>query len=112
MEVTISDRQLKKVVNDDRKFTKKYGPRRAKLIKQRLDDLTDIETLEEARYLPGRYHELTGDRKGQWACDLDNPHRLIFVPRADPIPTDPDGKYIWVEILAVEITEIVDYHGK
>ncbi len=52
------------------------------------------------------------DRKGQWACDLDHPYRLIFTPHETPIPTDPNGRYIWIEIKSVEIVEIVDYHSK
>jgi proteic killer suppression protein len=112
MDVTISDRQLKKVANNDRKLTQKFGPKRAQLIKLRLDDLRDLDNLEQARHLPGNYHELVGNRKGQWACNLDHPHRLILVPHENPIPTDPDGKYIWIEILGVDITEIIDYHGK
>ena len=62
------------------------------------------------RHLPGNFHELTGNRKGQWACNLDQPYRLIFAPTTDPIPTDDDGKNIWLELIEVEIIEIVDYH--
>jgi len=76
----------------------------------RLYSLLDAETLEDVRREPGNFHELTGDRKGQWACNLDSPYRLIFVPHEDPIPTTGDGRYIWAEILGVEIIEIVDYH--
>ena len=70
------------------------------------------DTLEDVRYLPGNYHELTADRKGQWACDLDQPYRLIFQPHENPIPEDENGKYIWIEITGVEILEITNYHGK
>lgn len=110
MDISFSDRTLKKVVNDDRKLIKKYGQKRANLIRRRLDSLHAAETLEDVRHVPGRFHELTGDRKGQWACDLDQPYRLIFVPHEDPIPTDEDGKYIWIEIKGVDVTEITDYH--
>lgn len=110
MIVSFSEKTLKKIVNDDRKLLKKYGKKRALLIRRRLDSLQAIDTLEDARHLPGRFHELTGDRKGQWACDLDHPYRLIFVPHEDPIPTDEDGKYLWIEIMAVDVTEIADYH--
>jgi proteic killer suppression protein len=79
---------------------------------KRLGDLYDALTLEDVRNLPGNYHELTGDRKGEWACDLDQPYRLIFQPHEDPIPTDENGRYIWLEITAVEIVEITNYHGK
>lgn len=41
------------------------------------------DTLEDVRYLPGHYHELTESRKEQWACDLDQPYRLIFEPHKD-----------------------------
>ena len=37
---------------------------------------------------------------------------MIFEPHEDPIPTDEDGKYVWIEIKGVEIVEIVNYHGK
>jgi toxin HigB-1 len=110
MIISFRDKNLKKVVNDDRKLVKKYGQRRADLIKRRLDALRAVDTLEDTRHLPGHFHELTGDRKGQWACNLDHPYRLIFVPHEDPIPTDEDGRYIWVEIEGVDVTEILDYH--
>lgn len=86
------------------------GQTRGKKFLQRLVALRDAETLEDVRHLPGRFHELVGDRKGQWACDLDHPYRLIFKPNENPIPTDEDGRYIWVEILGVKIIEIEDYH--
>lgn len=86
------------------------GKIRARLFQQRLDDLYNASTLEDVRHLPGSYHELTGDRKGQWACNLDQPYRLIFEPQEKPVPTDASGKVIWLEIKGVEIIEIVDYH--
>jgi len=30
----------------------------------------------------------------------------------NPIPTDENGKYLWIEIKGVEIIEITNYHGK
>ena len=103
---------MEKLANDYRKCQKEMGQIRAKLLHKRLGDLFDALTLEDVRYLPGHYHELTGNRKGQWACDLDQPHRLIFEPHENPIPTDATGKYIWLEIKGVRFLEIIDYHGK
>ena len=45
----------------------------------------------------GRCHQLTGDRAGQYAMDLEQPQRLIFIPIAG-------------EIQIVEVQEITDYH--
>lgn len=110
MIITFSKNKLQKLANDDRLSKREFGELRAKKLKQRLSELTNADTLEDVRYLPGHYHELTGDRKGQWACDLDQPYRLIFTPHEDPIPTNEDGQYIWIDIIGVEIIEIVDYH--
>ena len=110
MIITFGDRKLNKYANDDRLAVKNLGKRVAEIYKRRLDDLEAAESLQDVRYLPGRFHELKENRKGQWACDLVHPYRLIFTPLENPIPTDKDGKYIWVEIKGVEIVEIEDYH--
>lgn len=110
MKLSFGDNKLEKLANDYRKCQKELGQKRAKLYTKRLLDLYTADTLEDVRYLPGHYHELTGDRKGQWSCDLDQPYRLVFEPHENPIPTDKSGKYIWLEIKGVEILEITDYH--
>ncbi|MEA4905621.1 MAG: type II toxin-antitoxin system RelE/ParE family toxin [Petrimonas sp.] len=110
MNITFGDVNIEKLANDYKKCQRKMGAIRAKKFNIRLNDLRNADTLEDVRHLPGRYHELVEDRKGQWACDLDHPYRLIFEPHEQPIPTDKDGKYIWIEIKGVEIIEIKDYH--
>jgi toxin HigB-1 len=110
MNITFSKNKLQKLANDDRLSKKELGELRATKLKLRLSQLASAETLEDVRHLAGHYHELKNDRKGQWACDLDQPYRLIFEPHEDPIPTNEDGQYIWIEIVGVEIIEIVDYH--
>ena len=112
MDITFSNNKLKKYAENASTCKKKLGEVRSKLYMVRLRDLLSAETLEDVRYLPGHYHELVENRKGQWACDLDQPYRLIFEPHKDPILTDKDGKYIWTEIKGVEIVEIENYHGK
>lgn len=112
MTITFEQKKLKELANDFAKCQKVMGQQRAKLLNKRLQDMLVAETLDDVRFLPGNYHELTGDRKGQWACNLDQPFRLVFRPLESPIPTDADGRYIWSEIKGVVIIEIVNYHGK
>ena len=76
---------------------------------KRLNMLNDARTLEDVRHLPGKFHELTGDRKGQWACDLDQPYRLVFTPH-DPVPARKGEHYTGMEIRGIEIIAIVNYH--
>jgi len=109
MKISFADKKLKKYADDERLARKKLGDA-AEKFKQRLENIYNAETLDDLRFMPGRYHELIGDRKGQWACDLNKQFRLVFTPQEHPIPTDENGKYIWIEITAVEILEIVDYH--
>jgi len=110
MIITFVDKDLKKCANDDRFALKYLGKLRNKYFKQRLKDLTDAESYADLEHLPGKFHELKNDRKGQWACFLDQPFCLIFEPIEKTIPTDKDGKYILIEIKSVEIIEIKDYH--
>jgi proteic killer suppression protein len=110
MKIDFADKELKKCANDDSYRLRKMGKIRAKLFKQRLDEIAIAETLEDLRYLPGNYHELTNNRKGQWGVNLEQPYRLIFEPQSSPIPTDTHGKYVWIEIVDVIMIEIINYH--
>ena len=110
MKISFGDKKLEKLANDYRKCQKEFGQIRAKFYNRRLSDLYNAKTLEDVRNLPGHYHELKEDRKGQWAYDLDQPYRLILEPQEKPIPRDKSGKYIWLEIKGVEIIDITDYH--
>ncbi len=110
MDIKFEDKKLGKLASNPSKCKKKLGEKRGTTFLKRLVDLRLADTLEDARDLPGRFHELTTNRKGQWACDLDYPYRLIFTPQERPIPTNEDGQYIWSEILGIEIIEIIDYH--
>ncbi|MDP3928022.1 MAG: type II toxin-antitoxin system RelE/ParE family toxin [Bacteroidota bacterium] len=110
MKITFTYKKLEKLANDDRKMLKELGKIRATIFRRRLTQLEDASNLEEVRYLPGNFHELKNDRRGQWACDLDQPYRLVFTPHENPIPTNKDSQYIWIEITGVEVIEIINYH--
>ncbi|MEO7177196.1 MAG: type II toxin-antitoxin system RelE/ParE family toxin [Saprospiraceae bacterium] len=110
MKITFADKKLEKLATDYKMCRKKLGDRRAKLLIIRLNALREAHNLEDVRDLPGSFHELKGSRKGQWACNLDHPYRLVFAPLENPIPSNEDGQYIWLEITGVEVIQIVDYH--
>lgn len=110
MKIIFLDRKLGRLSQDYHKCVKKMGSIRAKLFLARLDALEGALSLEDVRYTPGRFHELTGNRRGQWACDLDHPYRLIFKPGEDSVTHDQNGFSVWSEIRTIEIIEITDYH--
>jgi len=59
---------------------------------------------------PVRRHQLSGNRKDEFAVDLVHPYRLVFRPNHDPIPRKDDGGIELEAVTAIEIVDIVDYH--
>lgn len=96
--------------NERKRLVRHHGANRAKLIGRRLDDLRAASCLEIMRNLPGRTHELRGDRSGQLSIDLDGPYRLIFEPTNAPLPVKKDGGLDWVAITAIRLLGVVDTH--
>ncbi|MCZ7540379.1 MAG: killer suppression protein [Anaerolineae bacterium] len=110
VEITFDTNKLREECSSFRLSVKRYGERQARKIRQRLDDLRAAATLEEMRYIGGRCHELTGDRRGQLSLDLVQPYRLIFEVANEPIPRKPDGGLDWKLVTAVRILGVEDTH--
>jgi proteic killer suppression protein len=111
VEIVFANKKFEKLCNDLKALTKAYGKDSAKKIRRRLDDMKAAADLEVCRKLPGGYHELTGDRKGQISCDAGGGLRLIFKPASNPPPAKPDGGLDWSKVTAVIVLEITNYHG-
>lgn len=110
MDITFANKKLEKLANNFALAQKKLGNDRATKYHQRLGDIRDVESFKDLQYLPGKFHNLSGDRNGQWSCNLDHPYRLIFEPAVQPVPTNVHGTQILSEMKIVKIIEIVDYH--
>ena len=95
MEIEYQNKKLEELVKDRKRMFRVLGQKRATLVLRRIDDMSDASSAEQLKKLPGHYHELTGDRKGEWACSLDQPYRLIFI----------------INDNVISIIEIVNYHG-
>lgn len=110
LDITFRTRALQNLCNDSKAARKALGKRCADALKKRMDDLRAATNLEEMRRLPGRCHELTANRSGQLGLDLEHPKRLVFLPSR--ATERSSGRLDWSSVNAVEIIEIVDYHGK
>lgn len=109
MEILFSNRKLGDVCASDRQMRATYGLVRARKVQQRLAQLRAAETLEDLRVLaPGHCHQLTQDRRGHLALDLDSPYRLIFKPTE--WLENSSGGLDWQAVQSVVVTEITDYH--
>ena len=106
MQVVYADKELARCAGDRAYAVRKLGKRRADVYSVRIDALLRAVDLDSLKFVAGRFHELTGNRAGQWACDLDHPYRLIFKP-----VLNSDGNVIGLIVeQTVSILEIVDYH--
>ncbi len=110
MEITFKNKKLQKNFNTSKELIKAYGTNRARKIKARLDDLLNAPNLETMKHLPGRCHELQGDKKGQLSLDVEHPYRLLFEPSNEDIQRKPDGGLDWNSVTAVIIVSVEDTH--
>ncbi len=110
--IFVSDR-IARLCNDSKMAVRKLGPKAAKLLRQRLDELHAAETLQDLdpRFLPHPHcHELRGNLAGKLSVNLDHPRRLLFEPADEPVPRRFDGGLNWSQVTGVRIMEIRDTH--
>ena len=110
MDISYDNKRIQKACSSIASMQKEFGHVRAKSLNQRLSQLQKVANLEALRHDPGHWHELGQDRAGQIAASIGTQFRLILKPTDDPPPTKPDGGLDWLQITAVTIIEIVDYH--
>lgn len=111
LDIAFKTRKLAAACNTERTLKATYGDPMAKTIMRRLAVLKSARTLSRVpRSKPERMHQLTGDRSGQYAVDLVQPYRLIFVPDHNPLPRLDDGGIDTDRVTAITIMEIADYH--
>jgi toxin HigB-1 len=110
VEISFASRKLKQICESEKELRKAYGRDGAKKATRRLTDLRAAATLEDMRNLPGRIHELTGDREGELAIDLGGGKRLILTPTNGWPAEKAEGTHVWTAIDAVTVLEITDYH--
>ena len=111
MDIVFRTKKLRKQCTDTKEMVRTYGPKQARRLRQRLDDLRAAEFLEVMRVLPGRCHELKADRALQLSVDLEHPYRLVFEQAHDEVPRKEDGGLDWSLVTAIRVLEITDTHG-
>lgn len=98
MRVYYRTNKLEKQCTDASQARKAYGRDIAEKLQMRIDQIIAAESIEElVQFRIGDCHPLTGERKGQFAMSLAQPHRLIIIN----IREDHN---------AAEIISIEDYH--
>lgn len=110
VEIEFSSRKLERVLNSESQIRREFGDANGRKIMRRLEVLAASPSLAHVpRSKPERCHQLTGDRNGQFAVDIEHPFRLIFKPR-EPVPRLPDGGVDAASVSSIVIVGIEDYH--
>lgn len=112
MNITFRSEKLAKIFNSEKSLVREYGTENAKRIRLRMAVLVAANSLDEVpTHPPERRHELSGDRRGQFAVDLKHPQRLIIEPNHNPLPRKAEGGLDLRKISAITIVGVEDYHG-
>ena len=109
--ITFKTAKLQKIFNSRRNLVREYGEYNAARIAVRMAVLLQAPNLAAVPTgKPDRCHELKGNRRGQFAVDIVQPHRLVFRPSRD-ILTQRQGRRIELgHITAIKILGVEDYH--
>jgi proteic killer suppression protein len=111
MDIVFSNTKLQKIFNVEKDLVRTFGAENARILMRRMAILRAASNLEEVSHLPPtRRHELSGNRKGQFAVDLKHPQRLIFSPCHDPLPCKEDGGINQKQVTVITIVGVEDYH--
>lgn len=110
MDILFESDKIAREFNTEKLLVRGHGSLRAKKIKNRMAQLSAVDCLEDLRILPGRCHELKGDRAGQLSLDLDHPYRLIFQPADNPPALKEDKGIDWKRVKKVLILGVEDTH--
>jgi toxin HigB-1 len=111
IDISWSSSKLEKKCADDLQGVRHWGADNWRALKRRLAVLAAAPTLEDMEGVPGRCHQLVGDRAGQFAMDLRGPYRLIFEPDHNPLPRIGDGGIDRARVTKITIREVVNYHA-
>ena len=79
LDITYKNRKIERICTNAKVADREYGSQMSAKIHLRIDEIRAVDTVEEMiQFRIGRCHALKGNRKGQYAVDLEHPYRLVF----------------------------------
>ncbi len=110
VELSFKTKKLEKQLTDLSQMKRAFG-NMAKKVNQRMEELKSSDNVDLLMSIPAaRCHQLSGDKKGSFAVDISNNHRLIFEPNHDPVPRKDDNSIDRIRITDIQILGTEDYH--
>ena len=110
MKIGFKNRKLAKIFNDDKLLTMHYGENCRQIMRRMFVLQAALNLSQVSNKKPERCHQLKGDRKGEFAVDLKQPHRLVFIPDHEPVPKLENGGIDLKSVTDIIILGVEDYH--
>lgn len=86
LDITYKNRKIERICTNAKVADREYGSQMSAKIHMRIDEIRAVDTVEEMiQFRIGRCHALKGNRKGQYAVDLEYPYRLVFTKHGNEI---------------------------
>ena len=108
MRIEYKDKRLQQCAKDPRAAKRFLGTLALSFL-MRIELIDKATSFEDLRFMLGKFHELTGNRQGQWSASLNANYRLILTPKDKPF-MDESGRIDWTKSTEAVIIEIADYH--
>ena len=108
MRIEYKDKRLQQCAKDPRAAKRFLGTLALSFL-MRIELIDKATCFEDLRFMLGKFHELTGNRQGQWSASLNANYRLILTPKDKPF-MDESGRIDWTKSTEAVIIEIADYH--
>ena len=77
LDITYKNRKIERICTNAKVADREYGSQMSAKIHMRIDEMIQFRI--------GRCHALKGNRKGQYAVDLEHPYRLVFTKHGNEI---------------------------
>ena len=86
LDITYKNRKIERICTNAKVADREYGSQMSAKIHMRIDEIRAVDTVEEMiQFRIGRCHALKGNRKRQYAVDLEQPYRLVFTKHGNEI---------------------------
>lgn len=108
MKITFATESLRNECNNQDLLVKRCGARRARVLRQRLDELFNADVLEDLRTMPHVTFAGPLQGTGYIALDLGHPWRLAFRPQG---PAQIGG-WDWKKIDSIIIVGLINADAK
>lgn len=110
MEICYGNNKIKKQLSSATEMKKAFGAN-ATRVSIRLDEIRASPNLKILMQIPAaNCHQLSGNRKNEWAVDISRNHRLIFEIWQDPVPKTENNEVDTIRVTDIQITKTEDYH--